>query len=83
MKFTNKVTHLHNIICNCPQPLKHNIQLLINQEPNLKFNKKTSNQLKKCLTTKKKPTTAADALDGLTPGDLDALFTKNNTANTK
>lgn len=82
LDFTNGVAHLHDMICDCPKPLEHSIQLLINQEPNLKFNKKTSDQLKKCLTTGEEPATAVDALDGLTPGDLDALFAEDDTADT-
>lgn len=82
LEFTNGVVHLHDLICDCPHQIEHSIQLLLTQEPNLKFNEKTSTQLKKCLTGTEDAVTVQDALDGLNPGDLDALFAEDVTEDT-
>ncbi|AXQ65918.1 MAG: hypothetical protein [Anelloviridae sp.] len=81
LDFTNAVASLHGLVCDCTQPLEHSIDIIVNQEPNLKFNNKTSEKLKKCLTTDDGPT-AADAIDGLNEGELENLFAEDITEDT-
>lgn len=73
LHFVNGVVHLHDLICDCPKPLEHSIHLILTQEPRLQFTENTKQKLQKCLTTTEKDG-PEDGIDGLEPGDLDALF---------
>lgn len=81
LDFTNGVATLHALICDCEKPLEHAVYIIVDQEPGLKFNKKTSDKIKKCLTSEDGPT-AADAIDGLEDGELENLFAEDITEDT-
>lgn len=72
IKWLNAVTHIHDIYCDCDEPLTHTIAEIIAQEPDIKFNIQEKDILKKCLGD---TTTGEKDLDVIGDGDLDALFT--------
>lgn len=74
LQWINLQVGIHDLHCHCNEPLKHIILQIIEQEPELKFNKEESEQIRKCLTTTEDTT---DALDAIGEGDLDALFTED------
>lgn len=75
LQFVNTLVGNHDLYCFCNEPLQHIICSIIEQEPNLKFNKEDSQKIQKCLTTGQDP--AGDAVDALGEGDLDALFAQD------
>lgn len=68
----NALVTLHDLNCQCDEPLQHTIDLIINKEPNIIFKPETTEKLKKCLTTTA-PTTE-DVVDDFGDGELEKLF---------
>lgn len=62
LDWINLIAGLHDLQCDCSEPLKHTIEEIYKQEPSL--------DPSKCLTTEK----ATTEDDGFGPGDLEALF---------
>lgn len=73
LKWMNGICHYHDIMCKCPNPLECTIRLIIEQEPDLKFNNIEKDLLKKCITTEEKDTEDGDQ-DDFGEGDLENLF---------
>lgn len=73
LKWMNGICHYHDIFCKCPNPLECTIRLIIDQEPELRFNNIEKDKLRKCITTEEKDTENGDP-DDIGEGDLDALF---------
>lgn len=69
----NLLAHIHDTNCSCNEPLQHTIHLIIEKEPNIKFNEDTKILLQKCLGSGDGDA-AGDAVDGLGIGDLERLF---------
>lgn len=63
-QWINHLVSAHDLVCGCSEALKHTVQEICKKEP----------EIKKCLTTEEDTPTAGDAVDGLSPGDLDLLF---------
>lgn len=76
LEWTNALVHIHDLICDCNQPLEHTIDTICTQEPSLKLNLQTSHKIKKCLTTTE-TTEKEDTVDGLDAGTLEALFAED------
>ena len=76
----------HNQYCQCNKCLKHIITAIIKKKPTLKFNKKNSKKIKKCLTTKNhKNNHEKNNKNVLRNSNLKKLFKQNvfeKTANT-
>ncbi|AHA91749.1 hypothetical protein QKL05_gp1 [TTV-like mini virus] len=74
LQLCNLVTGIHDITCNCYNPLFHSAQIILKQlAPELK--KEEKHQLKQCLT--EETTTKEEEDVGFTTGDLEALFAEN------
>lgn len=77
LKWINGICHLHDIHCDCNNPLEHSIAEILLQEPEIKFNNQERDLLKKCLsTTTEEDRATTDAGFGDVE-DLDALFTED------
>lgn len=75
LKFTNAVTHLHGLICECEEPVVHSLQILLDQTSK-ELTPNQQKQLQKCLgTTQEDVATAADGLDF--GDDLEQLFAED------
>lgn len=76
LQFTNCVVSVHDLACNCPNPLYHATHILLKQlAPDLHQEEK--NQLKQCLG-EDAGTSAAGDID-LDAGDLEKLFEQDIT----
>lgn len=78
LNWTNCMVSVHDLQCQCDDPLKHIIFQIINQEPSIKFNKKESQIIQKCLTTGEDHAEDGDD-EGFGPGDLEELFREDFT----
>lgn len=65
LQWTNAIVSLHDLVCECDHPLQHTVDQLHHIEPTLRP--------PQCPTTTA-ATEEEDTIDGLKPGDLDALF---------
>lgn len=74
LNWINTEVAVHDLHCQCDDPLKHIIIGIIQQEPSLKFDKEESKLIQQCLTTSED---TGDAVDTLGEGDLDALFAQD------
>lgn len=72
LNFLNTCVSVHDLHCYCDTPLQHLIGTIIEREPNIKFDKATSEKLQKCLTTGD-----ADVLDDFGDGELENLFAED------
>lgn len=76
LNWTNCICALHDLQCQCDNPLEHTIENIVKQEPNLKFNKELSVKIQKCLTTGDDG--PVDAVDGFGDGELEQLFAEDD-----
>lgn len=74
LKWLNALTHIHDIYCNCYNPLTHTITLIFEKESDFNFNPSEKQLIQKCLSGEGHTTPAGDPGDVLVEGDLDALF---------
>ncbi len=75
LKFINCVMGIHDLKCECSNPLFHSTNILLKQlAPELQ--KQEKQQLKKCLG--EEDTTNAEEDIGLTTGDLEQLFAEDD-----
>lgn len=63
-QWINHLVSAHDLVCGCQDPLRHTAEEICSREP----------EIKKWLTTTADGPTDTDAVDGLSPGDLDLLF---------
>lgn len=77
LNWTNAIVTLHDLQCQCDDPLCHTIETIINQEPSLKFTKNLSTKIKKCLTTGDPG--ATDVVDEFEDNELERLFAEEDT----
>lgn len=71
----NTVVGNHDLCCGCEDPLLHITNLIFKHAKPKNFTEKEKLQIKLCLgDTDTTDHTATDAVDGLTPGDLEKLF---------
>ncbi len=76
IQWVNTLVHIHDLQCNCNDPLEHTTTTIFRQEPNLRFTDHEKNLIKRCLTTGEEKDTQ-DAGDVIGQGDLDALFAQD------
>lgn len=76
IQILNTYTSVHDLNCGCERPLHHIVEQIFEKEPSIK---------KECLTTGENGDTPADDfdIDGLGPGELEALFAEGEDAATK
>ncbi len=82
VNWMNTLVHVHDLQCNCDDPLEHTIHTIFKQETNLRIWDSTKNLIKKCLTT----TTTPEEEDDDVPfgdGELEALFATEDIGETK
>lgn len=72
LNFINSICSNHDLHCGCDKPLQHAIIGIIEQEPNLQFNKEESDIIRKCLTSGDH--TGEDVVDTFGDGELEKLF---------
>lgn len=73
LNWVNSICAIHDLQCQCDNPLGHTIIQILKQEPELKFTQEDKNLIQKCLTTGDH----GDALDGFGDGELEALFAQD------
>lgn len=77
LKFINCVIGIHDLKCECANPLFHSSHILLKQlAPEIKQQEKQ--QLKRCLGDE--DTIKEDEDIGITPGDLEQLFAEDDAA---
>ncbi len=76
-EWINLLVHVHDLQCRCDKPLEHTADIIF-EEPALRLEKSTIENIKKCQDTTA-ITPVADALDGIDEGDLSALFAEDFT----
>lgn len=76
IQILNTYTSVHDLNCGCDNPLFHIVQQIFEKEPEIK---------QKCLTTGENGDTREEDfdIDGLGPGELEALFAEPEDAATK
>lgn len=72
LNWINSLVTVHDLQCQCDQPLNHTVIAIFNQEPNLKFNKEDSTLIQKCLTTGDH--TGGDVVEEFGGDELETLF---------
>lgn len=80
LHLTNALIHIHDLGCGCNDPLKHNLNLLLNNKIESTISEETKEKIK-CLlsddfgTTDAATTTEGDQDDiGIEEGELEELF---------
>ncbi len=65
IQWVNTLVHIHDLQCNCNDPLEHTTTTIFRQEPNLRFTDHEKNLLKDALLLEKKkiPKTQTTLLD--------------------
>ena len=71
---TNAYTSIHDLHCDCNQPLQHIITDIIQQEPSLKNDEKFIKNLQQCLGITPVGDTAEEEKDILGDVDLERFF---------
>lgn len=74
LKWLNGITHLHDIYCNCYNPLTHTATFILEKERKHNFSAPEKQILQQCLTGEDHTVATADTEDNLEEGDLDTLF---------
>lgn len=72
LNWMNALVTLHDLNCQCDEPLQHTIDLILEKEPTIIFKPETTEKLKKCLTTT--AATTQDVVDDFGDGELEKLF---------
>lgn len=80
LNWTNAIVTLHDLQCQCDDPLCHTIETIVNQEKSLKFSKGLSDKIKPCLTTGEDG--AVDVVEDFGDDDLERLFAEDATGDT-
>ncbi len=70
----NALTHLHDIYCDCYNPLTHTAAFILEKEKDLKFSTPEKQILQQCLTGEGRTEDTPGTDDVIQQGDLDALF---------
>ncbi len=74
LQFINGIVHLHDLTCQCDEPLQHTIGAIFEQEPNLPLNEKDKQLIKKCLTSGDHTEEDGDVLGDV---DLEKFFAED------
>lgn len=75
LKWMNMLAHVHDLICDCYNPIEHTAAFIFEQEKHLKFTPPEKDTIKQCLFGENTTTTAGDQdVDGLDAGTLEELF---------
>ncbi len=82
LAWTNTITSIHDLLCNCEKPLQHTIQNILETEPSLKEDKNFKINTEKCLTTDGDGDTPEGDAGDIGLEDLEALFATEDTAET-
>lgn len=75
IQWVNTLVHIHDLQCNCNDPLEHTATTIFRQEPNLRFTEHEKNLIRRCLTTTEGEDTQKE--DAIGDGDLEALFAQD------
>ncbi len=73
---------IHDLSCNCNNPLKHIIYQILEQEPSLQFTKEEIKNLEQCHGTGTAGVDHGDDDTGFGPGDLEQLFAEEKEEGT-
>ncbi len=82
VNWMNTIVHVHDLQCECEDPLEHTIHTIFKQEQNLRLWDSTQHLIKKCLTTTTTPEEEEDDVP-FGNGELEALFATDDIGETK
>lgn len=74
LQWLNGTVHMHDMFCQCDEPLKHLMFEILEKEKDIKFTEEEQQQLQKCLSTGDRGAPDGDVLGD---GDLDRLFAED------